>query len=138
MEKERLRKIYEKTDGHCHICHSSLVFASHGKHNTKGAWHIEHSKPKSKGGTDHLNNLLPACIPCNLTKGVKHTKIARAKHGHTRAPLSKVKKQDIQGKRIIVGGIVGGIFGIVGGPLMMLVGIGVGASAGSVSSKSIV
>jgi hypothetical protein len=60
MEKERLRKIFRKTDGFCHICHRKLNFANHGIGGTNGAWHVEHSKAKASGGSDHLNNLFPS------------------------------------------------------------------------------
>jgi len=35
-----------------------LYKPSYGKQSEMG-WEIDHSKPKSKGGTDHLNNLNP-------------------------------------------------------------------------------
>ena len=75
MDPERLQSIFERTDGYCHICHRRLSLANYGKHNSKGAWHIEHSIPKAKGGTDHLNNLFAACIVCNLEKGILHTSV---------------------------------------------------------------
>jgi 5-methylcytosine-specific restriction endonuclease McrA len=65
----RLRRIYEKTDGRCHICHSKLSFISHGKDGMRGAWHIDHVKPGANGGSNHGNNLFAACIGCNLDKG---------------------------------------------------------------------
>ncbi|MFG3405618.1 HNH endonuclease [Streptomyces sp. NPDC048142] len=35
------------------------------------AEHIDHVNPISKGGADAPHNLLPACAPCNLSKGAK-------------------------------------------------------------------
>lgn len=35
------------------------------------AEHIDHILPISKGGADAPHNLLPACAPCNLSKGAK-------------------------------------------------------------------
>lgn len=32
----RLRKIYDKTDGYCHICHKKLAFSNHGITGAKG------------------------------------------------------------------------------------------------------
>ena len=43
---------------------------SYGK-NTKKGWEIDHSKPQSKGGTDHLNNLQPMNTKANRKKGNK-------------------------------------------------------------------
>lgn len=30
--------------------------------------HIDHILPKSKGGTDHIDNLMPSCPGCNMKK----------------------------------------------------------------------
>ncbi|MEW1550966.1 HNH endonuclease [Streptomyces tsukubensis] len=35
------------------------------------AQHLDHVVPLSKGGTDTENNMVPACIGCNLSKGAK-------------------------------------------------------------------
>ncbi len=40
---------------------------SYGK-DTKMGWEIDHSKPQSKGGTDHLNNLQPMNTRANRKK----------------------------------------------------------------------
>jgi len=66
---ERLRLIFEKTDGYCYHCGKKLAWSNYGNLNGKAGWEIDHSVPKSKGGTDHLNNLVPSCIPCNRNKG---------------------------------------------------------------------
>jgi len=34
-------------------------------------WHIEHILPWSFGGPDTEDNLVVACIPCNMAKGTK-------------------------------------------------------------------
>lgn len=33
-----------------------------------GTWHIEHQHPRSRGGSDHPDNLVPACVECNRSK----------------------------------------------------------------------
>ncbi len=43
---------------------------SYGK-NTPMGWEIDHSKPQSKGGSDHLNNLQPLNTSANRKKGNK-------------------------------------------------------------------
>ena len=43
---------------------------SYGKSTSMG-WEIDHSKPQSKGGTDHLNNLQPLNTAANRQKGNK-------------------------------------------------------------------
>ncbi|MFI2188009.1 HNH endonuclease [Streptomyces sioyaensis] len=35
------------------------------------ATHLDHVTPLSKGGADVESNIVPACAPCNLSKGAK-------------------------------------------------------------------
>ncbi len=48
-------------------CGNVMYYHSHGKNTPKG-WTIDHSKPISKGGTDHLNNLQPLNSSTNRKK----------------------------------------------------------------------
>jgi 5-methylcytosine-specific restriction endonuclease McrA len=68
-----LRKIFDKTGGYCYHCGKKLSFSNYGSLSGKGSWEVDHSMPLSKGGTDHLNNLLPSCIPCNRDKSALTT-----------------------------------------------------------------
>ncbi|MBL7960941.1 HNH endonuclease [bacterium] len=118
FSNERLNDIYDKTDGHCHLCGKKVSFSNYNEPRKKGAWEVEHSVPKSKGGTDHLNNLFPACIDCNRSKSDRHTKTARAWHGRKAAPLSKEKKKSNRRKNTAAMGIAGvTLGGLVGGPV---------------------
>ncbi|NOQ76044.1 MAG: HNH endonuclease [Crocinitomix sp.] len=45
-----------------------LYKPSYGKSSEMG-WEIDHSKPQSKGGTHHLNNLHPLQTSANRKKG---------------------------------------------------------------------
>lgn len=54
-------KIYFKTDGHCAYCGEWQDPFSD--------WHIEHLIPKSKGGSNRIDNLAVACPTCNKRKG---------------------------------------------------------------------
>lgn len=94
MDFSRIERIYRKTDGNCHICYKKLSLSNYGKLGNKGAWEIEHSVPRVKGGTDHSNNLFAACISCNRDKGTHTSRTARAWHGRTKAPLSREKKEE--------------------------------------------
>lgn len=130
----RLEKIYRKTDGYCHICHKKLSLKNHGVNGSRGAWHIEHSVPKAKGGTDHLNNLYPACIGCNWNKGTSSTVSARRKNSVSRAPYNRQKKEKIKTQNTTAGAIVGGTIGLVGGPIGVVIGAVIGGALGSDNS----
>ncbi|PLX08214.1 MAG: HNH endonuclease [Marinilabiliales bacterium] len=49
---------------------NELYYHSYGKNSSMG-WEIDHSRPQSKGGTDHLNNLQPLNTKANRQKGNK-------------------------------------------------------------------
>ena len=133
-KQERIKKIYYKTDGYCHICHKKLSLSNYGKRGAKGAWHIEHSKAKANGGTDHLNNLYPACISCNEEKGIMHTQTARGYNRQTRAPYSKAKKQKLKNQNTIGGLVAGAITGSIFVPVGALVGGVIGGAIGENNS----
>jgi hypothetical protein len=131
MSDDRLNAIYDKTDGRCHLCYAKLSYHNYGVHSAKGSWHVEHSKPKVKGGTDHLNNLLPACISCNLGKGTLHTRTVRKWNGVTRAPYSKAKKEKIKNDNMVGFGALGFVVGAgIGGPIGGIIGATIGSKIG--------
>ncbi|MBK7537594.1 MAG: HNH endonuclease [Myxococcales bacterium] len=106
---ERLQLIFEKTDGHCHLCGKRLSWANYGVFSARGAWEVEHSVPRAVGGTDHLNNLFAACISCNRDKKAGSTRAARAYHGRKAAPLSAAKKDEHRRANTANGTAVGGL-----------------------------
>ncbi|QQE10027.1 HNH endonuclease [Planctomycetota bacterium] len=63
---EQLQKIWERTNGKCHLCGAWHTFDTYAQDD---GWEVDHSKPQAKGGSDHMNNLYVACIPCNRSKG---------------------------------------------------------------------
>lgn len=91
---QQLREIYDRTGGECHICHKKLAFTNHGDHGEKGAWDVDHSVPRKKGGTDHGNNLVPACTSCNRSKQDMTTRTARGWHGVTKRPPSREERRE--------------------------------------------
>lgn len=128
---ERLNDIYDRTNGRCHICSKKLAFKNYGSlEGLRGAWEVEHSNPKSKGGTDRLSNLYAACISCNRSKGANSTKSARKRNGRTAAPLSAEKIRARRADNAVVGGIIGGLAGLLGGPIGVAIGAGIGAAIG--------
>jgi 5-methylcytosine-specific restriction endonuclease McrA len=66
---EDLNYVYDKNDGYCWWCGKKLSFVNYGCPGAHGAWEVDHSNPVVQGGSDLLRNLLPACIPCNRSKG---------------------------------------------------------------------
>ena len=133
-DDDKLNKIYDKTDGRCHICHKRISFTNYGVHGAKGAWHVDHSIPRAKGGSDHLNNLYPACIPCNLGKNKSSNRSVRSIYGNARAPYSRAKKEAIRERRTWDGVTIGGLIGMLGGPVGAFTGAIIGGFIANDSS----
>ena len=125
-DKITLRKIYDRTSGYCHICKKKLSFKNYGKIDNKSPWEIEHSRPRSKGGSDHLNNLYASCISCNRKKGTFTSRTARSWNNRRIAPLSKVKRKETKYTNAMLGGIIGLRIGLYVSPLIGLVGAAIG------------
>ena len=130
FDDRTLRKIYDRTNGKCHVCHKKLSFTNYGQGGAKGAWEVEHSIPRANGGTDHLNNLFPACIGCNRSKGTHTTRTARSWNDRTRAPFSKEKREQIRRNNAIGGAVLGGLIGLAINPVAALCGSVIGALIG--------
>ncbi|MDR3669173.1 MAG: HNH endonuclease [Ignavibacteriaceae bacterium] len=124
------RKIYDRTTGYCHICRKKLSFGNYGLIGQKGAWEIEHSNPKSLGGSDRFHNLYASCISCNRRKNNKSTLSVRREHGLSRAPLSNIKRKEVKKVNSIAGAIIGGVVGSVMGPWGAIVCSSIGAKMG--------
>lgn len=64
----KLKAIFEKTDGHCHFCGDSVVLEKYGVkdiNDLDGAWEADHIIQKGKGGSKDAENCLPSCVRCN-------------------------------------------------------------------------
>jgi len=68
FDLETIELVFEKSNGKCHYCGKQLSWQNHGRRDARGGWEIDHLKPRSRGGSDHLNNLVAACWTCNLDK----------------------------------------------------------------------
>lgn len=128
---QRIRKVYDKTDGYCHLCHKKLALSNYGKTGSRGSWHFDHSFPRANGGSDHLNNLYAACIVCNVKKGTRRSYSVRKQNGLTTIPKSKSTKAKIRDENTGAGLILGGILGSFGGPVGMLIGAAIGGILGN-------
>ena len=64
---QTLRRIYNKTKGHCHFCGDPVVFEKRGwvDSDLNGYWEVDHVIQRDKGGSVDAENCLPACTRCN-------------------------------------------------------------------------
>jgi hypothetical protein len=126
-----INAIYDRTSGYCHICARKVCFSNYGILGTKGAWEIEHSRPRARGGTNHGNNLYAACIPCNREKSHQwSTRTVRGWNGRKRAPLSPGKRREAKQQQALAGAVLCGIAGSVFGPFGAILGATIGAAIG--------
>ncbi len=130
---EKLTAIFDRTDGHCHLCHRKLAFSDYGHFERRGGWEIEHSNPKCNGGTDRLSNLYAAHIFCNRSKGSGSTRSCRRANGVRHAPLSVEKKEEIRSNNRWGWGVGGAglgalVFGPGGALILGLLGACIGDS----------
>jgi len=131
FDDEDLNDIFDRTSGKCHLCHKKLCFANYAHLGSRGAWEVDHSRPRAVGGSDRLNNLYAACMNCNRSKGCGTTRSARAANGRSRAPLSVAKRQEAkQGQALLDGGIGAVLGGLLVGPMGAVIGGGLGAKIG--------
>lgn len=128
--QERLEQIFDRTSGYCHICSRKLSFCNYAAFGARGAWEVEHSRPRCEGGTDHLNNLYAAHISCNREKQAVSTRKVRAQYGRTKAPLSVSKRAAAKSRNAVTGGLAGGLLGLVAGPWGGLFGALIGGKNG--------
>lgn len=130
FSSEQRKNIYERASGYCHLCHKKLALKNYAVFGARGAWEVEHSTPKARGGTDRLSNLYPACISCNRSKGASSTVSTRAKNGKSRAPLSAEKRKNAKTANALAGGAAGAALGALAGPIVALIGGLLGAHVG--------
>lgn len=122
-----LERIYDRTEGKCHLCRKKLSFSNYGLLGRRGAWEVEHSNARATGGTDHSNNLYAACIECNRVKGKMPTRAARARNGYTCAPYSRKQRTQNTVTGATIGSLVIGLMF----PQYRLLSWVVGAAAGA-------
>jgi len=68
--RSKIARIAAKTDWHCWYCGREVrrygIGVSHAE-----TLHLEHSTPRSDGGDNSDDNLVPACGTCNTSKQTK-------------------------------------------------------------------
>src|SRR5690349_1910341 len=93
------QRFLDLTDSRCHVCRRDDLVPS----NYAALWEVDHVHPRARGGSDDLSNLLPACVPCNRSKGARAVREARAAFGYQHAPLSREERRE----RALLGGVAG-------------------------------
>lgn len=74
ISNKRRLLVFKKTDFHCAYCGKSLKERCSGNANvwfTSDEATIDHIVSRSNGGGNNIENLLPCCRGCNLSKGKK-------------------------------------------------------------------
>lgn len=128
FDEETRRAVFEKSNRLCHLCWEPIAYANYGNHGARGAWEIDHSNPKAKGGTDHLNNLYAAHTVCNRAKQARSSASVRRENGHSRSPMSAEAMQELKEGDAWAGAIAGGMLGArFGGFPGLLIGAAIGA-----------
>lgn len=129
IDADQLAAIFNRTSGRCHLCHRPVAFSNYGRHGQRGAWEVEHSKPRARGGTNYLRNLYAAHIRCNRSKGIRATRITRRSNGYTRAPLSRAARERAKRWNAVAGGLAGIPLGaLVLGPAGAWIGAALGVA----------
>ncbi|MGH8222270.1 MAG: HNH endonuclease [Woeseiaceae bacterium] len=134
----RRKEIFKKTNGRCHLCGRRIALKNYGEQDARGAWEVDHSVPRAEGGSDNLNNLVPAHIECNRSKQDTSSRSARRRHGRTRAPMSADAQARARLKQAAGGAIAGALMGArLGGPVGLWIGlIGGGIAAYALDPES--
>jgi 5-methylcytosine-specific restriction endonuclease McrA len=130
-DRDQLDRIFHSTAGRCHLCHRLLARKNYGASDARGAWEVDHSVAKARGGSDHGNNLKPAHIACNRSKQEADNRAIRRTHGHTRSPLSTKAVRAKRTRNAVIGGTsLALIGGAAFGPLGFIAGVVVGGIVG--------
>ena len=67
MRDNQLHQVWDKTKGHCHFCGDPVEYEKRGWNggDLTGYWEVDHIIQRGKGGSDSVDNCLPACTRCN-------------------------------------------------------------------------
>jgi hypothetical protein len=106
-----LNFLYDKTSGRCHLCRRRVAFRNYGQVGTRGCWEVDHANARARGGSNHMRNLLPACIGCNRSKQHRTTRSVRRAFGYSNAPLSNELRERRIAANTLMGLGVGALLG---------------------------
>lgn len=85
-------KVWSMTDGRCYYCDVELVRCAVElqPNDLRRVYHVDHLVPRSVGGPDHVCNYVPACGPCNISKGDKsYIEFVRDRHPRLKLVVSQ-------------------------------------------------
>jgi len=77
-EDQQLRDaLFDKYNGNrqeatCPVCNIAVISRAKSKYSSTPSFHAGHIFPKSKGGTNNFNNVIPICAGCNHRCKTKH------------------------------------------------------------------
>ena len=125
-----LERVFDRTDGKCHICHRRVAWKNYAELGARGAWEVDHSVPRAWGGTDRLSNLFPAHIRCNRSKQASSNRRARGQHGKYRAPLSANQRGANRARNGALGAGLGWALASLFVPQLRIAATILGAAAG--------
>lgn len=87
FSREKIAAVYKRGKKQCHLCHGKLDLSRYGEQ-----WQCDHLTPVSKGGTNALENLLPAHALCNQRRGARTVAWAKKHVGKPRRKQRRIKK----------------------------------------------
>lgn len=70
---EDLEYIFQKSGGECFHCGGRIVRGNYGNLEARTGWEVDHGNPRSKGGSDRMQNLHASHPHCNRSKSDRTT-----------------------------------------------------------------
>lgn len=98
-----LKKIFDRTKGHCHFCGDKVIFENYGlknADNVSGMWEADHILQKGKGGVTRQDNCLSACWKCNRLRWHRKGRDIRELISLGLIAKDEIKKKTSVGKRL--------------------------------------
>jgi len=108
INEETRSDVFEKTNGKCQYCGKTLTYENRLRAG-RAAWEVEHMRPRAKGGADHLNNLVPACWECNMSKGTSSARAHMVAVAAVKVFRTNRRRIRIVGQALLPAAVVAGL-----------------------------